>query len=195
MRGERIGARLFEETDRFVRALCKIRHGFVENPENCRNHTCASLAAKRNSDTNYDPSSRCVTRLKDKPGCGFGVTDSDLSDPYGFERFKMFLFSNIDRKERPMTRISIGIAAVASMLASSAFAVDLAPRPYTKAPVIPVVICDWTGFYIGGNAGYSWGREKTDGNLTGTQSVSEFRTAGPTCWRVSRSSPLLPHRL
>jgi outer membrane immunogenic protein len=79
-----------------------------------------------------------------------------------------------------MTRISIGIAAVASMLATCAFAADLAPRPYTKAPVIPVVIYDWTGFYIGGNAGYSWGREKTDGNLTGTQSVSEFRTAGPT---------------
>jgi outer membrane immunogenic protein len=79
-----------------------------------------------------------------------------------------------------MKRISIGMAAVVSLLATSAFAADLAPRPYTKAPVIPVVIYDWTGFYIGGNAGYSWGREKTDGNLTGTSSVSVFRTAGPT---------------
>jgi outer membrane immunogenic protein len=36
------------------------------------------------------------------------------------------------------------------------------------------VIYDWNGFYIGGNAGYSWGRASTDGNQTGTQSVSEF---------------------
>jgi outer membrane immunogenic protein len=79
-----------------------------------------------------------------------------------------------------MKRISIGMAAAASMLASGAFAADMAPKMYTKAPVIPAVIYDWTGFYIGGNAGYSWGRERTDGNLTGTQSVSEFRTAGPT---------------
>jgi outer membrane immunogenic protein len=50
---------------------------------------------------------------------------------------------------------------------------------YTKAP-IPAVIYDWTGFYIGGNVGYSWGRASTDGTLSGTQSVSEFRTAGPT---------------
>lgn len=79
-----------------------------------------------------------------------------------------------------MKRISIGIATFVSALATSAFAADMAPKMYTKAPVIPAVVYDWTGFYIGGNAGYSWGREKTDGNLTGTQSVSEFRTAGPT---------------
>jgi len=61
----------------------------------------------------------------------------------------------------------------------SASAADLAPRPYTKAPPL-VAVYNWTGFYIGGNAGYSWGRAKTDGNLTGTQNVSVFRTAGPT---------------
>jgi outer membrane immunogenic protein len=55
----------------------------------------------------------------------------------------------------------------------------MAPR-YTKAPVVAAIVYDWTGFYIGGNAGYSWGRASTDGNLTGTQNVSVFRTAGPT---------------
>src|SRR5258708_12885185 len=79
-----------------------------------------------------------------------------------------------------MRRIFAGSAAVVSMLATSAFAADLAPKMYSKAPVVPAVIYDWTGFYIGGNVGYSWGRERTDGDLTGTSSVSGFRTAGPT---------------
>jgi len=79
-----------------------------------------------------------------------------------------------------MKRIFTSIAAVASLLATNAFAADLAPRPYTKAPPMVAAIYDWNGFYIGGNAGYSWGRAATDGNLTGTDSVSEFRTAGPT---------------
>jgi outer membrane immunogenic protein len=63
---------------------------------------------------------------------------------------------------------------------SSASAADLAARPYTKAPVVVDPAYDWSGFYIGGNAGYSWGRQRTDGTLSGTQNVSVFRTAGPT---------------
>jgi outer membrane immunogenic protein len=73
-----------------------------------------------------------------------------------------------------------GAVAVAMLSASSALAADLAARPYTKAPVVAAIVYDWTGFYIGGNAGYSWGRASTDGDLTGSQSVSVFRTAGPT---------------
>jgi outer membrane immunogenic protein len=79
-----------------------------------------------------------------------------------------------------MKRILIGSAAVVSLLsAASAFAADLSPRMYTKAPPPAAVVYDWTGFYIGGNIGYSWGRAGTDGDLTGTQNVSVFRTAGP----------------
>ena len=81
---------------------------------------------------------------------------------------------------KPMKRILIASAAMVSLLATSVFAADLAPRPYLKAPVVAAVVYDWTGFYIGGNAGYSWGRASTDGDLTGTQNVSVFRTAGPT---------------
>jgi outer membrane immunogenic protein len=77
-----------------------------------------------------------------------------------------------------MKRILIGsVAAVSLLSATGALAADLAPR-YTKAPVAAAIVYDWTGFYIGGNAGYSWGRGATDGNLTGTQNVSVFRTAG-----------------
>ena len=47
------------------------------------------------------------------------------------------------------------------VLASSASAADLAPRPYTKAPVIVDPGYDWTGFYAGVNIGYSWGRSSS----------------------------------
>jgi outer membrane immunogenic protein len=50
---------------------------------------------------------------------------------------------------------------------------------YSKAPLAPAIVYDWTGFYIGGNAGYSWGRARTDGDVTGTQNVSVFRGTTP----------------
>ena len=58
-----------------------------------------------------------------------------------------------------MIRISIAGAAVACIFATTAFAADLAPRTYTKAP--PMIVdpgYNWTGFYAGINGGYSWGR-------------------------------------
>ena len=38
-------------------------------------------------------------------------------------------------------------------LAAPASAADLAARPYTKAPVAIASVYNWTGFYIGANAG------------------------------------------
>ena len=56
-------------------------------------------------------------------------------------------------------------AAFASLLAATgAFAADL--PVYSKAPAVAAVY-DWTGFYIGTNLGYSWGRGSTDGSVTG----------------------------
>src|ERR1700681_650888 len=73
---------------------------------------------------------------------------------------------------RASTFKAIAIAAFTSIAAMhSASAADLAARPYTKAPAI-VEVYNWTGFYIGGNAGYSWGRSNTD--------VSYFNTATGT---------------
>jgi outer membrane immunogenic protein len=60
-----------------------------------------------------------------------------------------------------MKRIFIPVAAAASLLTSGAFAADLAPRMYTKAPAVVAAIYDWTGFYVGGNVGYSWGRSNS----------------------------------
>ncbi|QRG07450.1 porin family protein [Xanthobacter dioxanivorans] len=61
-----------------------------------------------------------------------------------------------------MKRFLVGAAACAALVAGSisgpAAAADLARAPVAKAPVaIPVPVFSWTGFYIGGNAGYDWG--------------------------------------
>src|SRR4030088_1230849 len=46
-------------------------------------------------------------------------------------------------------------AAVIIAFAAPAFAADMPPRPYTKAPAYtaPQVVYNWTGFYIGGHVG------------------------------------------
>jgi outer membrane immunogenic protein len=53
-----------------------------------------------------------------------------------------------------MKKLLLGAAAFIAF-AAPAFAADLPPRPYTKAPAYtaPEVVYNWTGFYIGGNVG------------------------------------------
>jgi outer membrane immunogenic protein len=54
-----------------------------------------------------------------------------------------------------LTRSAIA-ALLAAGIAGGASAADL-PRPYNKAPAyISPVYYDWSGFYIGANAGYGW---------------------------------------
>jgi outer membrane immunogenic protein len=63
---------------------------------------------------------------------------------------------------RASTLKVIATTAFAAMAAGSvASAADMAPR-YAKAPPVMVEVWNWTGFYIGGNAGYSWGRASAD---------------------------------
>jgi outer membrane immunogenic protein len=71
-----------------------------------------------------------------------------------------------------MKRILIGIAAIAS-LTTSALAADLAPAPrtYAKAPVYVDPGYNWTGFYVGGNIGYSWGRSNDTSTVTNAAGV------------------------
>jgi outer membrane immunogenic protein len=76
-----------------------------------------------------------------------------------------------------MKRTLIAGAAFASLLAvTSASAADM--PIYPKAA--PVAVYDWTGFYLGTNVGYSWGRGSTDGTSTASQRVSTFLTGPPT---------------
>jgi outer membrane immunogenic protein len=55
-----------------------------------------------------------------------------------------------------MRRVLLGIA-IASILTSGAMAADLP----VKAPPMVAPVYNWTGFYIGVNGGYSWGRANT----------------------------------
>ena len=50
---------------------------------------------------------------------------------------------------------------------ASAFAADLPVRMPAKAPVIAAPLYSWTGFYIGANAGYSWGDSDSTVGLSG----------------------------
>jgi outer membrane immunogenic protein len=77
-----------------------------------------------------------------------------------------------------MKRIWIGVAAIASLVTSSALAADLAARPYTKAPVMVDPVYNWTGSYIGGNIGYSWGRLRDDSTLTNGAGTILFASSG-----------------
>src|SRR5688572_23568374 len=58
-------------------------------------------------------------------------------------------------------------AAATLVFTSGAFAADMAVRgPAYRAPP-PVPYSSWTGYYFGGNIGYSWGRAENDFRVTG----------------------------
>ncbi|GLR85427.1 outer membrane protein [Bradyrhizobium iriomotense] len=66
-----------------------------------------------------------------------------------------------------MKRMAIGVATVISLLATSAMAADLtAPKPYVKAPPVVATVYSWTGFYVGGNIGYGWGRSRNSETIS-----------------------------
>src|SRR5438132_356201 len=86
-------------------------------------------------------------------------------------RFRANIGSKFDPSFRmgPSMRASalkvFAMAAFAALAAvSSASAADMVVPAYTKGPPPLIVVYNWTGFYIGGNAGYSWGRSRTDVN-------------------------------
>jgi outer membrane immunogenic protein len=69
--------------------------------------------------------------------------------------------------------ITTGLVA----LASPVMAADLAARPYTKAPpMVAAAIYDWSGFYIGGNAGGGFSHNSWD--LGGTPEGSHDSNGG-----------------
>jgi outer membrane immunogenic protein len=70
---------------------------------------------------------------------------------------------------------SLAVAGLSVGLGTAASAADLGPGPapvYTKAPVMAP--WSWTGFYIGGNAGGSWGKDK----ITSTSDPLGWTSAG-----------------
>jgi outer membrane immunogenic protein len=61
-----------------------------------------------------------------------------------------------------MIKKLLAVAAFVALGTGSAFAADLAARPYTKAPVMAAPVFSWTGCYLGVHAGYGWGRNNND---------------------------------
>ena len=63
----------------------------------------------------------------------------------------------------------LGAAALSVACSFGALAADMPAKApmYTKAPEA-VVGVNWTGFYVGGNVGYSWGRQSTAPVITGS---------------------------
>jgi outer membrane immunogenic protein len=71
------------------------------------------------------------------------------------------------------------IAILAGLFATaSANAADLPARTYTKAPVMVDPGYNWTGFYAGGNIGYSWGRSSDTSSFTNSAGTTLFTTTG-----------------
>jgi outer membrane immunogenic protein len=66
--------------------------------------------------------------------------------------------SEKEELEKTMKKFLLGIVGLAGLsLAAPAFAADLAPAPYSKAPP-PMIAAmyDWSGFYLGLNGGGGW---------------------------------------
>jgi outer membrane immunogenic protein len=72
-----------------------------------------------------------------------------------------------------------GAALVASVLTgiTAASAADMAPRMYSKAPAPAAIVYGWTGFYIGGNVGYSWGRSSNTETISNSVTGALVATA------------------
>lgn len=70
-------------------------------------------------------------------------------------------------------KIRLAAAALGILMSGSAFAADLPARIPYKAPVMVEPQVNWTGFYVGGNLGASWGRSTVD------YAASTFFTAAP----------------
>src|SRR5690349_4735250 len=75
-----------------------------------------------------------------------------------------------------MKKILLALSAVAA-LTGSASAADLAARPYTKAPVMPVAP-SWTGFYIFGGAGGGIWDADAHTNFNGIAQTIDRRVGG-----------------
>jgi outer membrane immunogenic protein len=66
--------------------------------------------------------------------------------------------------------------ALVGLGSAPTLAADLAARPYTKAPALAAVY-DWTGFYVGVNAGVGLGRDRLQHDWFGSGTPYSFYTS------------------
>jgi outer membrane immunogenic protein len=77
-----------------------------------------------------------------------------------------------------MRKLLLASAGFVLFAGTSVLAADLPVKaPVYKAPPPPPVF-SWTGFYVGGNVGYSWGRASTDLTETVTSTATITTLAG-----------------
>jgi outer membrane immunogenic protein len=77
-----------------------------------------------------------------------------------------------------MKKLVLALAAVAAF-SGSALAADLPARTYTKAPMMPEAVYNWTGFYIfGGIGGGLWDSKNATVTNAGVPLTLETRTGG-----------------
>ncbi len=70
----------------------------------------------------------------------------------------------------------------ATVIAQAAFAADLAPRAFTKAPVAAAPGYDWSGFYAGLNLGYGVASDPINMTFTPISEGGEQPTLAPSGW-------------
>jgi outer membrane immunogenic protein len=77
-----------------------------------------------------------------------------------------------------MKKLVLALTAVA-VFTGSALAADLPARTYTKAPVMPEPVYNWTGFYIfGGAGGGIWDADSYSVNAAGNATTISQRPGG-----------------
>jgi outer membrane immunogenic protein len=81
-----------------------------------------------------------------------------------------------------MKKLATYVVAGVALFGSPAVAADLARKMPVKAPPPPppAPIYNWTGFYVGGNVGYSWGRASADVNYFAPNSNGALAPCGNT---------------
>jgi outer membrane immunogenic protein len=75
-----------------------------------------------------------------------------------------------------LSRLALAVSVLA-ISSASALAADLPARTYTKAPAYVAAIYDWSGPYIGGNAGYGSSRDCRT-NLTFATNLGCYNATG-----------------
>jgi outer membrane immunogenic protein len=72
----------------------------------------------------------------------------------------------------PSPIVAAGLTALVVVLANSANAADL---PIAMKAPPPVPGFSWTGFYVGADVGYAWGKDSTSEYFTGTNTFTGFK--------------------
>jgi outer membrane immunogenic protein len=84
-----------------------------------------------------------------------------------------------------MKKLLLGSVALVALVASPALAADLgpgpAPLPYYKAPAV-APLYDWTGFYLGGHANYTWAHSNGQTENTANGHLFEPGSSSSSAW-------------